>query len=321
MLSVSRLFPLLAIAVSVLAWYEPAPLLSWGDAIVPLLMLVMFCMGLTLRWQDFRRVWNKPKPLALGVVLQFSVMPLLAWVLASLLQLPSELAIGLILVGACAGGTASNVITYLAGGDVALSVSMTLLSTLWGVVLTPYLVWFYAGTEINVAPLSMLLTLAQIVLLPIVAGLLVGRFLPQLRQALQRYLADLASGVILFIIAIIVALNADEVATLALPAIAAVALHNGLGLAIGYGIARWSGQTKVEARTIAIEVGMQNSGLGVALAIKYYGPLAALPGALFSIWHNLSGSALASYWQWRTRHQIATQLSDSRSTATPKTYE
>jgi BASS family bile acid:Na+ symporter len=321
MLSVSRLFPLLAIAVSVLAWYEPAPLLSWGDAIVPLLMLVMFCMGLTLRWQDFRRVWNKPKPLALGVVLQFSVMPLLAWVLASLLQLPNELAIGLILVGACAGGTASNVITYLAGGDVALSVSMTLLSTLWGVVLTPYLVWFYAGTEINVAPLSMLLTLAQIVLFPILAGLLVSRFLPQLRQALQRYLADLASGVILFIIAIIVALNADEVATLALPAIAAVALHNILGLAIGYGIARWSGQTEVEARTIAIEVGMQNSGLGVALAMKYYGPLAALPGALFSIWHNLSGSALASYWQWRTRHQIATQLSDSRSTATPKTYE
>ncbi|GGY44371.1 sodium transporter [Bacterioplanes sanyensis] len=321
MLSVSRLFPLLAIAVSVLAWYEPAPLLSWGDAIVPLLMLVMFCMGLTLRWQDFRRVWNKPKPLALGVVLQFSVMPLLAWVLANLLQLPNELAIGLMLVGACAGGTASNVITYLAGGDVALSVSMTLLSTLWGVVLTPYLVWFYAGAHVEVAPLAMLATLAQIVLLPILVGLLVSRFLPQLRQVLQRYLADLASAVILFIIAIIVALNAEEVATLALPVIAAVALHNILGLAIGYGVARWSGQTKVEARTIAIEVGMQNSGLGVALAMKYYSPLAALPGALFSIWHNLSGSALASYWQWRTRHQIATQLSDSQSTATPKTYE
>ncbi|ASP39301.1 bile acid:sodium symporter [Bacterioplanes sanyensis] len=312
MLSVSRLFPLLAIAVSLLAWHDPAPLVSWRDAIVPLLMLVMFCMGLTLRWQDFRRVWSKPLPIAIGVTLQFLLMPLLAWALASAMALPPDLTIGLILVGACAGGTASNVITYLAGGDVALSVSMTLVSTLLGVVLTPALVWLYASADIQVAPMAMIMTLAQLVLLPIIAGVLCNRWLPALTKALHRHLADIASAIILIIIAIIVALNAEQLSTVGITVVLAVVLHNLLGLACAYVVARLTGQTEVAARTIAIEVGMQNSGLGVALAMKYYSPMAALPGALFSIWHNLSGSALASWWQFQTRKKIATRLRQSQ---------
>lgn len=304
MFSVNRYFPLLAIAVSALAWYEPQPLLGLKDAIVPLLTIVMFCMGLTLRWADFRRVWNKPQPIALGVLLQFTLMPLIAWLLVQLLQLPPELAIGLIIVGACAGGTASNVMTYLAGGDVALSVSMTLISTLWGVVLTPWLVAFYSSAEIAVDTQAMIISIAQIVLLPIAGGLLCNRFLPQVGHSLNSHLPDIASAFILAIIAIIVALNADEIATMGALAVVAVMLHNLLGLAAAYGIARWNGHTEVEARTIALEVGMQNSGLGVALALKFYGPMAALPGALFSVWHNISGSLLAAFWKWQTNKKI-----------------
>jgi len=304
MFSVNRYFPLLAIAVSALAWYEPQPLLGLKDAIVPLLTIVMFCMGLTLRWADFRRVWNKPQPIALGVLLQFTLMPLIAWLLVQLLQLPPELAIGLIIVGACAGGTASTVMTYLAGGDVALSVSMTLISTLWGVVLTPWLVAFYSSAEIAVDTQAMIISIAQIVLLPIAGGLLCNRFLPQVGRSLNSHLPDIASAFILAIIAIIVALNADEIATMGVLAVVAVMLHNLLGLAAAYGIARWNGHTEVEARTIALEVGMQNSGLGVALALKFYGPMAALPGALFSVWHNISGSLLAAFWKWQTNKKI-----------------
>ena len=320
MLSINRFFPILAIAVSVLAWYEPQPLIAWKSAIVPLLMVIMFCMGLTLRPADFQRVLNKPKPIATGVMLQFLLMPLTAWALARVLGLSDELTIGLILVGACAGGTASNVMTYLAGGDVALSVSMTLMSTLWSVVLTPYLVWFYSGAEINVDIQAMIFSIAKIVIIPILLGLLANRYIPELGKRLNQYLPDLASGVILIVIAIIVALNADEIATLGMTAALAVMLHNLIGLAGGYWIARWNGHTEVEARTIAIEVGIQNSGLGVALALKFYGPVAALPGALFSIWHNISGSVLAAFWKWKTQQnikQIHKQKSAAVTTYTP----
>lgn len=312
MFSISRFFPFLALAVSALAWYQPQPLLGWKDAIVPLLMVIMFCMGLTLRLADFRRVLNKPKPVATGVMLQFLLMPLIAWALAMLLGLSQQLTIGLILVGACAGGTASNVMTYLAGGDVALSVSMTLMSTLWSVVITPYLVWFYAGAEIVVDIQAMIFSIAKIVILPVALGLFANHYVPQLGKRLNSYLPDLASGAILIVVAIIVALNADDIATLGSTAALAVILHNLLGLAGGYLIARWNGHTEVEARTIALEVGMQNSGLGVALALKFYGPLAALPGALFSVWHNISGSLLAAFWKWQTQRRIR-QLQHSKT--------
>lgn len=304
MLAINRYFPLLAIIVSVLAWTDPAPLLGLKDAIIPLLTIIMFCMGLTLRWADFERVWRKPQPIALGVLLQFTLMPLIAWLLVQTMGLPPEIAIGMIIVGACSGGTASNVMTYLAGGDVALSVSMTLMSTLWGIILTPWLVAFYSSAQIAVDTHGMLFSIAQIVLLPVVAGLLCNRFLPQVGQSVNSLLPDISSALILVIIATVVALNADEISTLGALTVVAVILHNVLGLGLAYAIARWNGHTEVQARTIAIEVGMQNSGLAVALALKFYGPVAALPGALFSVWHNISGSLLASWWKWQTERRI-----------------
>lgn len=304
MISLQRYFPWLAIGVSLLAWYDPRPLMGLKDAIIPLLSMVMFCMGLVLRVADFKRVIRKPKPILLGVSLQFILMPFLAWFIGIALQLPTELAIGLIVVGACAGGTASNVMTYLAGGDVALSVSMTLTSTLLGVLLTPWLIGLYAAADIEVDSLGMIISIGQIVVLPILAGLLSSRYLPQVSKILFAHLPNIASGLILLIIAIIVAVNSNLIAGVGFTLVIAVMLHNMLGLSIAYALAKLSGQTEVVARTVAIEVGMQNSGLGVALAYKFFGPASALPGALFSIWHNISASLLASYWQRKTDKKI-----------------
>jgi BASS family bile acid:Na+ symporter len=304
MLSVSRLFPLLAIIVAVLAYIDPAPLMSWKSAIMPLLAMIMFAMGLTLRSSDFKRVWNNPQPIALAIIIQFSVMPITAVLLSKAFGLSDELTIGMVIVGACAGGTASNVMTYLARGDVALSVSMTLASTLWGVFATPWIISITAGEVIQIDSQGILLSLIKMVLIPIIAGFLITHFQPNFANKINKYLADIASGLILLIIAIIVALNAEEIGTLGYGVFAAVALHNIIGLISGYAAGKLTRQTEVTCRTLAIEIGMQNSGLGVALALKYFGPLAALPGAVFSIWHNISGAVLAGLWRWQTDLKI-----------------
>ena len=150
----------------------------------------------------------------------------------------------------------------------------------------------------------MIFSIGKMVVLPILAGLLCNHYLPQIGRSIQSKLPDIASAFILAIIGIVVSLNAEEISTLGITTASAVIIHNLLGLALGYGIARWNGQTEAEARTIAIEIGMQNSGLGVALAIKFYGPVAALPGALFSVWHNISGSLLAAFWKWQIDQKI-----------------
>lgn len=304
MLSFSRFFPLLAIGVAILAWYNPAPLIGWKEAIIPLLTLIMFAMGLSLTWQDFRRIWRKPKAVALGVVLQFVLMPLLAVMIGKSLSLSSELALGLLLVGSCSGGTASNVMTFLAKGDLALSVSMTLFSTLWGVVLTPYLVWLFAKTNIQIDPLLMMFSIFKIVIAPVALGVLCNKFIPKLGKSLQMFLPDIASAGIVMIIAIVVALNANNLSSVGMILVCAVILHNLLGLLLGYIAAKLIGLTEVQARTISIEVGMQNSGLAVALSLQFFTPIVALAGALFSIWHNISGSLLASYWAWNMNKKV-----------------
>lgn len=304
MLSISRLFPILAIIVALLAYNDPTPLMSWKASIIPLLALIMFCMGLTLRLDDFKRVWNNPQPIALAIIIQFTVMPISALLLAKAFSLTDELTIGMLVVGACAGGTASNVMTFLARGDVALSVSMTLASTLWGVIATPWIIQVSAGQMINVNSFAILLSVIQMVLLPIITGILVTHFLPSFAKKVNQYLSDIASGLILLIIAIVVALNADEIATLSYVVFAAVILHNIIGLISGYAAGKLTNQTEVTCRTLAIEIGMQNSGLGVALALKHFGPIAALPGAIFSIWHNISGAVIAGIWRWQTDQKI-----------------
>lgn len=292
----NRLFPLWAIAISVLAFVLPHWFQSLQSAIVFLLAMVMFMMGLTLSRDDFRRIVADPRPVLVGVAAQFLLMPLLALTLANMLQLSSQLTAGMVLVGSCAGGTASNVITYLARGDVALSISMTLCSTLLGVIATPLLCSFYLSETIAVDSLGILLSIVQMVLLPVLAGALINHFLPGVVGRIEFALPSLAITIILIIVATVVALNVERLIDVGLLTLLAVILHNSFGLAGGFYLGRLFGLDRRQSHTIAIEVGMQNSGLGVALALQFFSATAALPGALFSVWHNVSGSILASVW-------------------------
>jgi len=291
-----RLFPLWAIALSVVAYNMPTPFAELKGSIIPLLTIIMFSMGLTLSLQDFKRALAMPKLIISGLVLQYSVMPLAALLIAKLLQLDPTLTIGLILVGTCPGGTASNVITYLAKGNVALSISLTSISTLLAIVLTPALTFLLADAAIEVPTLKMLSTILAIVIFPVALGLLLKHYYAYRIQTVEHYLPLVAVCAIVLIIAIITALNASQFAQLGGSVLIAVILHNGLGLLAGYSSAKLLGYNAKECRTLAVEVGMQNSGLAVALAIKHFSVAAALPGAIFSIWHNISGSLLAFFW-------------------------
>ena len=307
----TTLFPLWAILLSGVAFFFNEPFSSLASWIIPLLAGVMFTMGLTLKAADFKRILQDPRPILVGVLLQFILMPLLAVVLAKMFGLSNQLTAGLVLVGCCAGGTASNAISYLARADLALSISMTVCSTLVGVVATPLLTGFYLATTINVDTIVMLVSIIQIVLIPVLAGITLSHFFPELIRPLTPALPALSILIILTIIAIVVALNSDSLLEVGALTLVAVVLHNLGGMCGGFYLSRLMGFDTRQSHTIAIEVGMQNSGLGVALALEFFSATAALPGALFSVWHNISGSLLASQWS-RKRESLDYLLQDER---------
>ena len=297
--SATALFPLWALLGSALAYVHPQWLTPLKPAIVPLLGVVMFGMGVTLRWHQFAAVLRRPRRVGLGMALQFGVMPFAAWVIGLALGLPPELVAGLVLVGASPGGTASNVVCYLARGDVALSITLTAASTLLAVVATPLLTWLYVGQQVPVPVWDMLLSVAKIVLLPVMLGVAMNTWVDDRLGPVKALFPLLSMAAIVLIIAIIVALNVGNIAAAGWLVALAVVLHNTVGLGAGYGLGWLATRDVRTARTLAIEVGMQNSGLAVALAVQYFSAAAAIPGALFSIWHNLSGSALAALWSRR----------------------
>ena len=261
----------------------------------PLLGVIMFGMGLTLRADDFRIVFSRPKDVLVGCLAQFTVMRLLAWRLARVFALDEALTVGVVLVGCCPGGTASNVITYLAKGDLALSVGMTGVSTLLAPVLTPLLVWLLAGKSVDVNVMGMLLSILWVVILPIAAGLIVKRLWPRYTSAATAYLPALSSIAICAIVLIIIAANAGKLLSGGLIIILVVMLHNLCGLGIGYGIGTIMSMSAAKRKAISIEVGMQNSGLASSLATLHFAtyPMATIPGAIFSVWHNISGALVA----------------------------
>jgi len=294
-----RRFPLWVLALAGLAYLHPAPFAAAGGAIVPLLMTVMFGMGLTLVPEDFRNVARRPRLVLLGVLLHYTVMPAAAWLVIHLLGLDAQTAIGVVLVGATSAGTASNVISFLARGNVALSVTMTACSTLLAVVMLPLIASILIDATVQVPARDMMIAVAEVALGPVLAGMLLRQWLGASVTRLEPLFPALSAAAICAVVAIIVGLNSPRLAVAAGPVLLAVVLHNGIGLAAGYGLARLARADEASARTIAIEVGMQNSGLAVALALKLYTPAAALPGAIFSVWHNLSGSLLAAWWARR----------------------
>ncbi|AIX75734.1 MAG: ketopantoate/pantoate/pantothenate transporter PanS [Mixta calida] len=293
---ITRLFPVWAILLSAAACYTPGTFTGIGPWVSWLLMLIMFAMGVTLHIDDFKRVLVRPAPVIAGTFLHYLVMPLAAWLLAKLFQMPPDLAAGMILVGSVASGTASNVMIYLAKGDVALSVTISSVSALVGVFATPLLTRLYVDTHVEVDVVGMLLSIVKIVAIPIALGLLVHHTLNRLVKRVEPWLPAFSMVCILLIISAVVAGSQSFIGSVGLVAIAAVVMHNAIGLLGGYWGGKLFGFDESTCRTLALEVGMQNSGLAATLGKLYFSPLAALPGALFSVWHNLSGSLLAGYW-------------------------
>ena len=293
---ISEYMGVLVLAAALLALAFPAVLQQIPTPVInPLLGIIMFGMGLTLNLRDFKIVFSRPKDVIVGCLAQFTIMPLLAWGLSQLFSLDEALALGVVLVGCCPGGTASNVITYLAKGDLALSVGMTGVSTLLAPFMTPLLTWALAGKSVNVDVAGMLLSILWVVILPIIIGLIVKWIWPKFTEKAIDFLPAISTIAIVMIVAIVIGANAQKLLAGGLIIVVVVMLHNICGLSLGYLIGRLLRLSEPKKRAISIEVGMQNSGLASSLATLHFAayPLATIPGAIFSVWHNISGALVA----------------------------
>ena len=295
-------FPLWVLAACALALFQPA-CFTWfrGQAIVVGLAVIMLGMGITLSVDDFARVATRPATVAAGFVAQFLIMPTAGWLVATLCGLETPFAVGLILVACCPGGTASNVVTYIARADVALSVLMTTCTTLGAVILTPLLTKLLAGRLVEVDAWGLFLSTLQVVVLPVAAGVVINRWLPGVVRAVLPVAPLVSVITIALVCASIIGQNAAAVTASGPRLLAAVVLVHSIGFAVGYLFARLFGYGRTVSRTISIEVGMQNSGLGVVLAQKHFPaePLTAVPCAISSVVHSVIGSLLAGWWRLR----------------------
>jgi BASS family bile acid:Na+ symporter len=293
---VGKTFSFWVLLMAGFGFFAPQLFIGYKSWITPLLGVVMFGMGLTLSTADFQEIFRRPRDVAIGVVGHYLIMPGIAWVLAILLRLPPDIAVGVILVGCCPSGTASNVMTFLAKGDVALGVSIASVSTLIAPLATPALVSLLAGTWMTIDTASLFKDIVGVVIVPILLGLIAKTLFRKQAAASAKALPLVSTIAIVLIIAIIVALNRPKLLTNGALIFAAVILHNLFGFALGYLFARLFGMDLAKRKAVMFETGMQNSGLGAALAAAHFSPLAAVPSALFSVWHNLSGSALATWF-------------------------
>lgn len=296
---VGRYMAVIVLAVAALALFVPQSGL-WVQTgwISYLLMLVMFGMGLTMKMEDFAYVVKHPKYMLIGCISQFTVMPVLAYLLGRSFGLDTALLAGVILVGTCPGGTASNVITYLSKGDVALSVGMTSVNTLLAPILTPAITYLFLHTSVKVDVLSMFLSIVKVVIVPIAAGLLIDHFFGRYTAHAVKALPLVSVTAICLIIMSVVSHNAEKIMTTGAVVFVVVILHNVLGYACGFGLGKLMKLDMSKTKALSVEIGMQNSGLAASLAGSAFPDLAmaTVPGALFSVWHNISGAILANIY-------------------------
>lgn len=297
---ISKYMALIVIIVAAIALFVPDSFRWAASQVTILLGIVMFGMGMTLKTADFKLVFQRPREVFLGCVAQFTIMPALAWILAKAFSLPPELAVGVILVGACPGGTSSNVMTYLAKGDVPLSVSITMTTTILAPLVTPVLAWSLAGAWIEVSLKAMMLSIAYVVVLPIVLGICTNHFFGDFVRRAIKMLPMVSVVSIVLIVGGVVAVSSQKIMESGLLIMAVVICHNMLGYFVGYLVSKAMRMNAAKSKAIAIEVGMQNSGLAASLAMAHFGAAAAIPGAIFSVWHNISGSLAANYLAGKT---------------------
>jgi BASS family bile acid:Na+ symporter len=296
---ITKLFPLWMILFAAVAYLVPDPFKPYAPCIPWLLGVVMLGMGLTMNLNDFRLVFKRPREVVAGVVLRYLIMPGVGFCIAKLLGLSPSLAAGVILVGCCPSATSSNVMTFIAKGDTALSVAVSSINTVLAPLVTPFIFLFLAGTMIPIDAVALLYDILKIVVAPIAVGVMINMAVGDAIRQIVKFGPLISVVAIVAIVAIIVALSAAKLATVALIAVVAVALHNVFGLGLGYGAARGIGMTHTKSKAISFEIGMENTGLAVALAVAHLDPIAAVPAAIFTLCHNFTGTLLASYWGGR----------------------
>lgn len=284
------------IVAAVLGFVFPSQLATLGPIVPYLLGIVMLGMGMTIEPKDFKVIFQAPKAVIVGVILQYTIMPTLAFIIAKLFNLSADVAIGVILVGCCPGGTSSNVMSYLAKANVALSVAITTVSTLLAPFVTPALIYLFAKEWLNISFLSMFWSVVQVVLIPIIIGFVIQMVAKRFAQQVATTLPLISVIAISLILATVVGGSKTQILATGLLIFAVVVLHNVLGYATGYALAHLLKLDRPDKKAVSIEVGMQNSGLAVSLATVHFNPLAAVPGAVFSFVHNITGPILAKYW-------------------------
>lgn len=298
---ISKFFGIITILFMVIGFLAPG-VFKWvtsqilGQSVINLLLgIIMFGMGMTLTLDDFRIVLKRPFDIFKGAAAQFIIMPSLAFILSKLFGLSEALMVGVVLVGTCPGGTSSNVITYMAGGDVPLSIAMTTVSTLLAPILTPAITYLLIRQTVSFSPVGMFISIVQVVILPIVLGLVIKSILKGKADAVEDYMPAVSSIAIACIVGGVIGANKEMILASLGMIVVVVIVHNVLGYLIGYFVGRLTGMAHKQAVTISVEVGMQNSGLATSLAASQFAsmPIAAVPGALFSAWHNISGAIYA----------------------------
>lgn len=306
----SKTFLVWMLLTSFLGFIAPSAFTHFAPWIPYLLGVVMLGMGLSIRLDDFKIVFKYPKPVIIGVVLQYTIMPLLAYLIVKLFHLSPEVAIGVLLVGCCPGGTSSNVISYLAKANVALSVAVTSVSTILSPFVTPSLMFLMAHQWMDVSFLSMFESVSKVVLIPIIAGLIIQRVFYKAAEKADDILPLVSVVTISIILGTVVASSKTLIIETGLLIFAVVILHNVLGYLIGYTLSALFKLTYEDKKTLSIEVGMQNSSLAASLATVHFNPLAAVPGAVFSFVHCITGPTLARYWssQYDKRQKNVTSL-------------
>ncbi|WP_236979574.1 bile acid:sodium symporter family protein [Membranihabitans maritimus] len=295
-------FTFLASAFALFAFIFPSSFISWGDFqlksfIGPMVQIILLGMGTTLTIKDLVRVFHKPKLILIGIGLQYMIMPLSGFAFAGIFQLPDEIAVGLVLIGSCPGGVSSNVIAYLSKANVALSISVTAVSTLLSPFLTPIAMKLLSGSFVNIEFSAMFFSILKLVLLPLILGITLNGIFPKFSTQIKRVLPSVAMLCICLIIAITIALSIDDILEIGVTIFFAILCQNAGGYLLGYYCTRFLGYSKIEARTISIEVGIQNGGMATGIAFEVLESVrAALGSAIYGPWSAFVGSILASFW-------------------------
>jgi BASS family bile acid:Na+ symporter len=294
---ITKYFSVWIILGVVAAFYNPEPFKPLAKYVPYCIMAVMLSMGLTVSIDDFKLVFSRPKDVFWGIVLRYMIMPFIALMLTKVLNLPPAIAAGLILVGCCPSGVASNVMTFLARGDTALSITVSTINTIIAPFITPFMFAFLVGSIVPVDASAILMDILKIVLIPVFLGAVIRGFASEFVDKIMPVIPIVSVIAIFITTSSGFALSANKLANVALIAFVAVILHNVLGLATGYWAARGVGMPHFKAKALSFEIGMENGGLAMALALAHLAPLAFIPAAIFNLAHNVTGPMLASYWR------------------------